>query len=236
MNVENFKNRYQLVFLLILSQIIIPFLGYSQTATSDIDFHVYTRAGIKSSFLNGISNVSDIELRTKDNSTHIEQIRFNTNFSYKINKYFSTGVGYMFSSINLMNSIPNTFSNRYWVEAKLSSKLGDIQLSARERFQQTFRQKVDAPTSNTIVWRQEVKGVYSPNGAKWKPYLSVETHIYMFNASKGIYEVRYNIGTTYSINKNNDLEIFGRYFTSHDIYFPDHNFVVGINYYFKLEK
>ena len=56
----------------------------------------------------------------------------------------------------------------------------------------------------------------------------------MFNELKGLKEVRYNIGTSIAINKNNDLQVYGRYTRNYNQILTSNFFLLGINYYYKF--
>lgn len=191
-------------------------------------FHVFTRGGIKTTILKGLSNTTEVELRTKGNSINISQIHIRSTFSYKISDYFSTAISYSLITSNFSGG-ENVLRNRYWIDIRGGYKIERFTLSLRERFQQTF-------TGENISsrWRQELKGSYSIDKTNLTPFVSIETHICMFGVEKGIDEIRCNIGTSIALNKNNDLEIFGRYFTRGTIPYPNHSFVLGINYFFKF--
>ena len=90
--------------------------------------------------------------------------------------------------------------------------------------------------------RSELKCQYSIPNSIFKPYISVEPHIYLGDiVSEGrVKEVRYNIGTSIAINKYNDLQVYGRYTQNPDFTIlglerraPDY-FILGVNYYYKF--
>lgn len=198
------------------------------------DFRIRARAGVKFNIVENLSNTSDLEIRTKEFSSRLDAIRLNTYFGYKFNKYFSMGAGYAFISVPKNETF--TLSHRYWVDATGSISFSNFTLSLRERFQQTF-----AVGKSAILLRSELKAQYTIEQSIFKPFISCEPHIYMFNSSKGAKEIRFNLGTNIAINKSNDLQIFGRYTYTPDsitlvgveIKTPDY-FVLGINYYFKF--
>lgn len=194
----------------------------------DPDFRIYTKAGVKFNIAEKLSNTSEFELRTKDNSSKLSVLRFNTSFGYKFNNYFSAGIGYAFIS-NLTPSSPIAYSNRYWLEAKGSISASNFSFSLRERFQQTFAQGQEVS-----LLRSELKVQYKIDNSIFKPYVSVEPHIFLFNELKGYKEIRYNLGTDIAINENNDLQVYGRYTQNHYQILTSNFFVLGISYYYKF--
>lgn len=192
------------------------------------DFRIYTKAGVKFNIIENLSNTSELELRTKDNTSKLDVLRFNTSFGYKFNKYFSMGVGYAFIS-KLSPSSSTIYSNRYWIEATGSISASNFSFSLRERFQQTF-----ALGEGVTLLRSELKVQYKIDNSVFKPYISTEPHIFLFNEYKGYKEIRYNIGTTISINENNDLQVYGRYTQNNDMLSTTDFFMLGVNYYYKF--
>ncbi len=222
--------------LLIISAIllIIPFTSSSAQDDSH-DFRIYTKAGVKVNIIEGLSNTTDLELRTKNNSSKIDNYRINTSFSYKVCKYFNAAIGY--ALIAKPNNGETILSNRYWIDATGVLPVSQFSISLRERFQQTF----SLGEVGTLL-RSELKCQYSILNSIFKPYISVEPHIYLGDiVSEGrVKEVRYNIGTSIAINKYNDLQVYGRYTQNPDFTIlglerraPDY-FILGVNYYYKF--
>lgn len=231
-------------FLKFAATIVLILIVSQNLKGEDIDFRIYSRAGIKFNIVQGLSNTTDLELRTKEHSSKISVLRINTYFGYKFNSYFTIGAGYAFITAPTFHdpivingtTYNNAISNRYWIDATGSVGMGDFKLSLRERFQQTF-----ALGTHVTLLRSELKLQYAIKKSIFTPFVSCEPHIYMFNSSKGAKEVRFNLGTTISINKSNDLQVFGRYtynpaaveLMGVKIKTPDY-FILGVNYYFKF--
>jgi hypothetical protein len=191
------------------------------------DFRIYTKAGVKFDIVKNLSNTTEVELRTKGNTSNIANYRFTTQFGYKFNKYFSVGAGY--SLIGKPASESTVWSNRYWIDAAGNLYASQFTFSLRERFQQTFTLGTSA-----ILLRSEFKIQYQINKSIFKPFISCEPHIYMFESLTGIKELRCNLGTSIAINKNNDLQVYGRYTRNFYEGVEPNHFILGINYYFKF--
>lgn len=215
-------------YLKILSIALFAILSGSQISAQETDFRIYAKGGVKFDIAEGLSNTSELELRTKDNTSKVDVLRFNTSFGYKFNKYFNAGIGY--ALITKPNTATGTvISNRYWIDATGSIPASNFTFSLRERFQQTFALK-----ECVTLLRSELKAQYSIPQSIFKPYISVEPHLFMFNELKGLKEVRYNIGTSIAINKNNDLQVYGRYTRNYNQILTSNFFLLGINYYYKF--
>lgn len=212
---------------LILSLLLLTCSFISAVGQNDNDFRIYTKAGVKFDIIKNLSNTTEFELRTKDNTSKVANYRLTTQFGYKFNKYFSLGAGY--SIIGKPSSESTIWSNRYWVDATGSLHASQFTFSLRERFQQTFSLGTSA-----ILLRSEFKVQYKIENSIFKPYISCEPHIYLFDSLTGIKEVRCNIGTNISINKNNDLQVYGRYTRNFYQGTEPNYFILGINYHFKF--
>lgn len=217
-------------YLKIFAIALLSTLSICQMYAQENDFRIYAKGGVKFNIIEGLSNTSELEIRTKNNTSKLDVVRFNTSFGYKFNKYFSTGIGYAFITKPNTNTTTGTvISNRYWIDATGSISASDFSFSLRERFQQTFALK-----ECVTLLRSELKAQYSIPQSIFKPYISVEPHLFMFNELKGLKEVRYNIGTSIAINKNNDLQVYGRYTRNYNQILTSNFFLLGINYYYKF--
>lgn len=215
-------------FLRALTLLSLLFFTFGEATAQNNDFRIYTKAGVKFDIIDKVSNTSELELRTKDNTSSIDVLRFNTSFGYKFNKHFNMALGY--ALIGKLSSTSETvISNRYWIDATGSVSASLFTFSLRERFQQTF-----ALGENVVLLRSELKGQISIPETILKPYLSVEPHLFLFNELKGLKELRFNLGTSIAINKNNDLQVYGRYTRNFNNILTPNHFVLGINYYYKF--
>ena len=79
---------------LILSLLLLTCGFISAVGQNDNDFRIYTKAGVKFDIIKNLSNTTEFELRTKDNTSKVANYRLTTQFGYKFNKYFSLGAGY----------------------------------------------------------------------------------------------------------------------------------------------
>lgn len=209
----------------ILSLLLFTF---GEAVAQKNDFRIYTKAGVKFNISDRVSNTSELELRTKNNTSSIDVLRFNTSFGYKFNKHFNMALGY--ALIGKLSSTSETvISNRYWIDATGSVSASLFTFSLRERFQQTF-----ALGENVVLLRSELKGQMSIPETILKPYLSVEPHLFLFNELKGLKELRFNLGTSIAINKNNDLQVYGRYTRNFNNTLTPGYFILGVNYYYKF--
>lgn len=215
-------------YLKIFAIALLSTLSICRISAQENDFRIYAKGGVKFNIIEGLSNTSELEIRTKNNTSKLDVVRFNTSFGYKFNKYFSTGIGYAF--ITKPNTTSGTvISNRYWIDATGSISASNFTFSLRERFQQTFALK-----ECVTLLRSELKAQYSIPESIFKPYISVEPHLFMFNELKGLKEFWYNIGTSIAINKNNDLQVYGRYTRNYNQILTSNFFLLGINYYYKF--
>jgi hypothetical protein len=213
----------------LLTALAFVFLIHSTCFSQSSDFRIRTKAGVKFNIIEKLSNTSELELRTKDNSSNIDVFRFNTSFGYKFHKNFNMAVGYalIFKPISEPTSLIT--SHRYWVDASGNLSHANFTFSIRERFQQTF-----AINESVILLRSEIKAQYAIPNSIFKPYISCEPHLFLFNQLKGLKEVRYEVGTTVAINKHNDLQMYGRYARNYNQILTPNHWVLGLNYYYKF--
>lgn len=246
---------------LILSLLLLTCGFISATGQDDYDFGIYTKAGIKANISKKISNTTELEIRTKDNTTKLSNFRINTSFGYKFNKYLSTSIGYAYigkpqQEISLGNQVlvekSILSSHRYWVDITGSLPVSKFSFSLRERFQHTITQGASA-----LVIRSELKVQYKIDNSIFRPFISVEPHLFLNDISiqtgsavienvkaTPLREIRYNIGTVISINEKNDLQVYGRFTHNPDFKIKLMNqelpiknmdqFILGINYHFKF--
>lgn len=249
-----------------IKYIIIPLLVltcslFSAKGQDDYDFGIYTKAGIKANIGNRISNTTELETRTSNNTTKLSNFRINTSFGYKFNKHFSTAIGYSYigkpqSKISFEDQVllekSLISSHRYWVDVTGTLPVSKFSFSLRERFQHTITQG-----ANAIVIRSELKVQYKIDNSIFRPYISIEPHLFLnginitstsgtvqYVKANPLREIRYNIGTTISINEKNDLQVYGRFTHNPDYTISLMNqevsikskelFILGINYHFKL--
>ena len=235
---------------LILSLLLLTCGFISAVGQNDNDFRIYTKAGVKFDIIKNLSNTTEFELRTKDNTSKVANYRLTTQFGYKFNKYFSLGAGY--SIIGKPSSESTIWSNRYWVDITGSLPVSKFSFSLRERFQHTITQGASA-----LVIRSELKVQYKIDNSIFRPFISVEPHLFLNDISiqtgsavienvkaTPLREIRYNIGTIISINEKNDLQVYGRFTHNPDFKIKLMNqelpiknmdqFILGINYHFKF--
>ncbi len=218
----------KIIKILLTSLIFLPMFHCTSFAQSS-DFRIRAKGGVKFNIIENLSNTSDLEVRTKDNSSNIDVFRFNTSFGYKFHKNFNMAVGYALIFKPASEPVSLITSHRYWIDASGNLSHSNFTFSIRERFQQTFALK-----ESVILLRSEIKAQYSIPNSIFKPYISCEPHLFLFNQLKGLKEVRYEAGTTISINKHNDLQMYGRYARNYNQILTPNQWVLGLNYYYKF--
>ena len=185
-----------------------------------------------------LSFEAGVEARFKDNIGSMDRIHTFVGASYDLGKHFNVGGEYIL--INMYDSAVKGWESkrqRANIHAEGEFKVGDIELSLRERVQATFRtdevNRYEKSNPEAIL-RSRLMAAYKIPHSRWSPYLLFELHNTL-NAPKPVanfktdkyetenYITRYRggIGAKYRINRNNRLDFY---------YYIDFDRTYDINY------
>lgn len=201
---------------------------------------------------------ADAEYRTHRHLKSTERWAFGASAEYRY-RQFKADAGYMFIDQHKLASEAGNgdITSSYWrkrhrayLSVTATVTAGQFSLSVRERYQFTHRvgQSVDrfgadgvtpvAPrwigSQDKHVLRSRLKGEYTiSGGCRFSPYVAVEFNDNLTGAFD-LEKIRFTAGTTYEIDRHNELEVFYRYNHTDDPSSDERGHVIGIGYTFGL--
>ena len=164
--------RKPLVILLLL----IPSVLFAQGTKNDLEKDFGARIGVSldKKIVRGLHVALDGEFRLTDNFTSVSRVQAGLDLSYKINKTFKVGVGYVFME-DKNSSGEWKPRHRVYADASATLRAGDWRFSFRERFQMTHRNVGNAfqTTPNLLELKSRFRVSYK-GFARVTPYGYVE--------------------------------------------------------------
>jgi outer membrane protein assembly factor BamA len=127
----------------------------------------------------------DINLRTYNNASRIEEAFFDIGLTYKFSKYLSAAASYRFTEYNEKDDIfyPR---HKWFADLKGKMPLGDFDISARLRFEQRyktyFKDENDREPQEHL--RIKPKVLYDIPSFPVNPYVASELFFPVFNEDK----------------------------------------------------
>lgn len=237
-----------------IRQLLIPIaLLITMPAMSQ---ELWTSAAFKASFNKHWNTTAEVEYRTSDNLKSSDRVTAGIRLDYK-HTYFKIDAGYKFmrthtdlSTTNKGNIIPAFWLSRHRAYASVTGKIniGRFELSLRERYQFTHRVGKFVPKfdSNGVkpkddewidsrdrhILRSRIECDYKIRKSRFTPFCSVEIYDNL-SEQFDVEKVRYTLGSEYSINKHNTVELFYRFNQGVAAGEPNAN-VIGLGYTYKL--
>lgn len=172
-----------------------------------------------------LSLEAGVEARFKNNMRSTDRIHTFIGATYDISKHLAIGGEYIL--INMYDSEINGWeSNRHRVNCNIEGdvKVGDVELSLRERVQMTFRTdevKLYEKANPEAILRSRLMATYKIPKSRWSPYLLFELHntlntpkpmakLEYYNGETFCYvnRLRGGVGAKYRINRNNRLDFY----------------------------
>lgn len=141
----------------------VPFAGHSQGTDNDMthDFGARFSAEADKRLAKGLHLSVEGEARLYDNLSDFGRLQLGTGVSYKINRIFKVGAGYMF--IEKKNSADKWKPrHRVYADASASLRSGDWRFSLKERLQLTHRDVGNhyQKTPNSLALKSRFKVEY----------------------------------------------------------------------------
>ncbi len=119
------------------------------------DFGVWSGFSVSKAVLDDLKVDADIQIRTDDNSTRINQFFLDLGANYKVNEYFRAGI---FLRPRMTNNWSGyNFENRLYFDLTGKLKLNDINLYLRSRIQTTSNRNAENPTYERIQFKVKMK-------------------------------------------------------------------------------
>lgn len=237
------------LFVILTMAVVIPSAGQALWVEGEFKYAPTKKIGLS----------AEAEYRSFDKFDGSQRFAAGIGADYKLFKFLKADIGYDYIRQHCEqeitkkgNIIPSYWVNRHRVYASLSGKikLGNFELSLRERYQFTRRLGKWVPkfAPNGIkpkddeyityktkqVLRSRIACDYNIRKSDFTPFVSIELYdnlAYKFELEK----IRYTAGCQYKINKHNQVELFYRFIdvTSNGDS-EDRGNVIGVGYTFKL--
>lgn len=201
---------------------------------------------------------AEAEYRTYNKLKSTERWSFGVGAEYKY-RQFKADAGYVFIDQHKLvdvtrkgNLVSSYWLNRHraYVSVSAKMKISHVELSLRERYQFTHRvgqsvakfgpdgvtPKDDEwiPSQDKHVLRSRIQGQYTiRKKCPFKPFAAVEFYDNLSGAFN-LEKIRFTVGTSYKINRHNELELFYRYCHTDEADNDDRGHIIGVGYTFKL--
>ena len=212
--------------------LLLPLTAGAQGTLNDLEYDFGARLGVSvdKKLMKGLHLVAESQMRLTDNFSSLSRVEAGLGATYKINKYFKVGAGYLF--IDKMNSAGEwNPRHRGYVEGTASLKYGPWRFSLKERLQLTYRDYNNTYEHNPYLLALKSRIKVSYKGLQdLTPYGAVEvrnvfndpTCSATYNTGTGKYSnykftgyndaylnrVRVTVGTEWEIDKQNALDFF----------------------------
>ena len=212
--------------------VFVSFAAVAQGTTNNLetDFGARVSASVDKKIIKGLHVSVDGEARMNNDFGTLGRYQAGVDFSYKINKVFKVGAGYVF--IEKMNSSSEWKPrHRFYVDGMATLRSGDWRFSVKERLQLTHRDVNNTyqTNPNSIALKSRFKASYkghpslTPYGyvelrnvfndpacsATWStPSLAYTDYSFKGYTDAYINRVRGSLGTEWKINKQNALDFF----------------------------
>lgn len=152
--------------------LFLPLLLAAQGTVNELesDFGARFSAGIDKRLVKGLHLGLEEEIRLKDNFGTLGRAQTGLGISYKINKTFKVGAGYIF--IDRQNSAGEwKMRHRFFADASVSFRYGAWRLSVKERLQLTHREVGNSYQNNpnSLALKSRIKLSYKGFNT-WAPY------------------------------------------------------------------
>lgn len=209
------KRNFRLSFscILMLAFLIVPFDSYAQTESDPLehDFGIWSDLTVKKHIVSGFSASVNGHLRTKENTSMVDQWRVNPELQFKFNDYFDLSAGYIYISSNKNTNYEG--SHRWYGAFRMAVSFGPVHLHLRERFEQTIKEGMAKGEYGRIYnyLRSRVGVDLKFENCPVTPYANVENFLYVFEYKGGQgAEMRYSVGAKYKFAKIHTLDLYYR--------------------------
>jgi len=177
------------------------------------------------------------ELRTMDNSSHVERVSSSLSAEYKLFKPLKIGASYEFIVLNDLENDDLQPRHRGNVYLQGKYKIGRLTASLRERIQVTYKDETERTykMNPKWSWRNKLKFDYNIPHSPVSPFASFETFYQLNNPDGNKFDnLRYSAGTEYKFNKHHAIEIYGLIDKEINVKKPVRRFVAGAGYSFSF--
>lgn len=189
----------------------VPLSAQEEVEPLEHDFGIWGDLTIKKHIVSGLSASVLGNIRTKENSSQIDQWRINPELQFKFNDYFDLSAGYIYYRSN--KGIEYQGNHRWYGAVRMAVSFGPVHLHLRERFEQTIREGMEPGDYGRVYnyLRSRVGIDLKFENCPVTPYLNVENFLYVFEYKGGeVAEMRYTAGVKYKFAKIHTLDLYYR--------------------------
>lgn len=222
------KTRITFIFCALCA--FVPSLAKAQGTVNDLETELRGRITVEGDWKisKGLHLSLEAEGRFTDNFSSFSRAQTGLGISYKLNKNFKIGGGYLFME-NKNSSAEWKTRHRLYLDAAYGFKSGDWRFSVKERIQYTHKDVNNAyqKTPNLLASKTRFKASYNGFG-DFKPYALLEARLVLNDPA-----------VTYSSSRKYDEEDDYYYWPVSDINYTDtylNRFRGGLGVEYKLDK
>lgn len=219
--------RRTLLFILFFDLFLI---SYSQVDDAGLWLSININKKINKKWSVNISQ----GFRYNENITELGSFFTDIGATYKINKTIRLSGNYRYAYKRLLD---NTYSqrHRFYADINIRSKLYFLQIIYRIRIQNQFKEFAQLSEENVLKYylRNKLSLIY-PINKNWNYYISFENYTPLFNEILFTDNIRYTVGTEYSINKSSSFEISYIIQKEYNVKNPYTYYVLGLSYNYRL--
>lgn len=217
--------------LLVFAAVTLSSAAFSQKN----DFGIYYGLGGEIKLVRKLEMDISANLRTLDNASEIRQAYLEAGFTYKFSKYLYAGAGYRFT---WFYEDDDSFHPRHRWYSDIKGKLpaGDFEISARLRFQESFKTYFENESDKDPYeeLRIKLKTLYNIPSFPVNPYVAAEFYMPVFiDLDKTVDTRKFMAGAEYNISKKHSVELEYMYQRDFLPKLKNKN-VLSVNYYFRF--
>lgn len=198
MNMKNYLE-YK-VYVLLVALLAV---SHVSVQAQDKDFTSWTNLGVEYKLKSDFALTGGVEWRTKDDFGKTDRWGMNVGGNYTVLPFLKLGAGY---EVHYRNRGDQgwKFRHRYSFDGTLSTRLQNIKLSLRERFQHT----IDGG-NDEFRFRSRMKAGYAIPKCILEPYVSVEMYNGMNRGDHfGVKRMRYRGGVEVPLSERWSADVF----------------------------
>lgn len=211
-----------MMMMMMTKRILLSFLLFcaSLISFSQDDFGIWYCVTAEKKLVRNLDLDLDVNVRTYNNASKIDEAFFDIGLTYKFSKYLSAAASYRFTEFRENDDIFHP-RHKWFADLKGKLPLGDFEISARFRFQQRYKTYYEDENDKESkeVGRIKLKTLYDIPSFPVNPYLSAEFFFPMFSETeRHIEKNRFMAGFEFNIAKKHSMEIeymFQRDFLPH---------------------
>lgn len=216
-----------LLFILLISASSISF--------AQDDFGIWYSVAAEKKLVKKLELNLDVNVRTYDKASKVEEAFFDIGLNYKFNKYLSAAVLYRFTEFREDDDLYHP-RHKWFADLKGKLPLGDFDISARLRFQQRYKTYFEDENDRESkeIGRVKIKTLYNIPSFPVNPYVSAELFFPMFTkTTRYVEKNRFMSGIEYNISKKHTAGLEYMFQRDYLPHISDIN-VISVNYEIKF--